>query len=78
MVYSKNIQKIHFIHIGKTGGTAVKYALQDYNATVLGCRYEIILHNHNFKLKDIPIGEKFFFFVREPIDRFISGFYSRK
>jgi len=29
-------------------------------------------------LRDAKRGEKVFFFVRDPIDRFVSGFYSRK
>ncbi len=69
------MQKIHFLHIGKTGGTAVKYALSSYSKNE---KYEIILHGHETKLKDIPNGEKFFFFLRNPITRFTSGFYSRK
>ena len=66
---------VHFLHIGKTGGSAVKFALQDDLVTP---RYEIRLHRHGRKLKDVPEGEKAIFFLREPISRYVSGFYSRQ
>ncbi len=66
---------IHFLHIGKTGGTAIKSILQNYLETD---QYYIILHHHNISLKDIPKGEYVIFFLRDPISRFISGFYSRQ
>lgn len=67
-------QRLHFIHIGKTGGTAIKAALP---ATVTP-RYRILLHNHDTTLGDIPAGDKLFFFVRDPLSRFVSAFYSRQ
>jgi hypothetical protein len=67
--------KVHFLHIGKTGGTAVKHALKPY---VAPGPYQLILHDHRTHLDHIPKGEKFFFFVRDPVKRFVSGFYSRK
>ncbi|MDM8536949.1 sulfotransferase family 2 domain-containing protein [Desulfobacterales bacterium HSG17] len=83
---------VHFLHIGKTGGTAVKYALKN-NLTILldggndratsivslsDIPYVLKLHCHQIRLKDIPDGEKFIFFLRDPIARFVSSFYSRK
>jgi len=68
-------QLIHFLHIGKTGGSAIKYALTQYSVSG---RYAIYLHSHNFRLRDVPIGESVFFFLRDPISRFKSGFYSRQ
>jgi Sulfotransferase family len=65
----------HFLHIGKTGGTAVASVLSGH---LKSSDYEIILHDHDFTLNNVPRGEKVFFFVRDPIDRFVSGFYSRK
>ena len=35
------------------------------------------LHRHAVRLRDVPVGEKFFFFVRDPVSRFVSGFHSR-
>ena len=67
--------RIHFLRIGKTGSTAIRTALKD--GKVIG-KYELILHPHRDSLKVIPEGEKVVFFLREPIARFISGFYSRK
>jgi len=68
-------QLIHFLHIGKTGGTAVKHALK----TCLEIdNYLILLHNHKVRLRDVPKGDKVIFFVRDPIKRFVSGFYGRQ
>lgn len=63
---------VHFLHIRKTGGTALAEALRS-----IAPRYGIILHDHQTKLRDIPRDHKVFFFVRNPITRFVSGFYSR-
>ncbi len=63
------------LHIGKTGGTAVKHALGPYLASG---PFEIIMHPHRVKLHDIPEGERVFFFLRDPPGRFVSGFYSRQ
>ena len=66
---------LHFLHLGKTGGTAVKHALIQAPP---GKKYVLYLHSHNVKLKDIAKGEGVFFCVRDPLSRFISGFYSRQ
>lgn len=78
---------VHFIHVGKTGGTALKRALLES-----GCAYRehwdperaapsrfgrVVLHHHRFKLRDVPPGDFAFFAVRDPVSRFLSGFYSR-
>jgi hypothetical protein len=47
-------QLIHFLHIGKTGGTAIKYALEHYPASG-PC--EIYLRGHDIRLSDIFRGE---------------------
>ena len=73
---------VHFLHIGKTGGTAVKHAIGRAQESSSGARarlpYVVHLHRHATGLRDIPVGEKFFFFVREPVSRFVSGFHSRQ
>lgn len=66
---------VNFLHVSKTGGTAIKFALRPYIDA--GC-YTIRLHPHRVTFADIPAGEKIFFFVREPETRFVSGFYSRQ
>ena len=77
MVFFKNFlkKKVHFLHIGKTGGTVVKSVLKNNLTTG---KYSIQLHPHSVKFMDIPKGEKIIFFLREPVSRFISGFYSRQ
>jgi hypothetical protein len=66
---------LHFLHLPKTGGTAVTAALEPH---VRGAGYRLILHGHGFRLQDVPRGEKAFFFLRDPITRFVSGFHSRQ
>jgi len=78
IAHQKNKQIIHFIHIGKTGGTAIKHAMGINRKSYENEQHIIIGHRHAITLKDVNIGEKFFFIVRDPIDRFISAFYSRK
>jgi hypothetical protein len=68
-------QAVHFLHIGKTGGSAIKYVVKQYSKST---RYSIHLHPHGFGLSDVPEGERAIFFLRDPINRFISGFYSRQ
>jgi hypothetical protein len=68
-------QRVHMLHVGKTAGTAVKDALTSPQAGV--GRYEIVAHEHPTHLPEIPKGEKVFFVVRDPVDRFVSGFNSR-
>jgi hypothetical protein len=62
----------HFLHIGKTGGSAVADALQSVDA-----EHRVLLHGHKTVLSDIPAGEHAVFFVRDPVTRFVSGFNSR-
>ncbi len=71
----KGKQVVHFLHIQKTGGSAIKESIR-YNLT--NDKYVIQLHGHGFTLKDVPKGHKCFFVIRDPISRFVSGFYSRK
>jgi len=92
---------VHFLHIGKTGGSAFKFAMQaaqdlDARVSVHLHRHEVVLREvfkatqsrdarvlihlypHRIVLRDVPEGEKFMFFLRDPITRFVSGFYSRQ
>lgn len=66
---------VHVLHIGKTGGTAVKAALRGYR-----CRGDVVitLNPHSVRLQDIPPGDRVVFFLRDPIARFVSGFLSRQ
>lgn len=64
---------LHFLHIGKTGGTAIKQVLREAPAE----RYRAVLHPHRVLMSEIPVGQKVTFVVRDPIGRFVSGFNSR-
>lgn len=66
---------VHFLHVGKTGGTAVKEALRPHRR---GPEHHLLLHGHATTLADVPAGENFVFFLREPVSRFVSGFRSRQ
>jgi hypothetical protein len=70
---------VHFVHIGKTGGTAIKHVLRPVfraeTETALG---RVILHKgHSFKLADVPRGDKAIFCVRDPLSLYVSAFHSR-
>jgi hypothetical protein len=69
-------QFVHLLHLGKTGGTAVKYALRD--SAKSNARFAIYLHPHQTRLSDVPVGESFMFFLRDPLSRFTSAFFSRQ
>ena len=62
----------HFLHIGKTGGHAIKNALRPFSKAGF---YEIEITVGHRLLKRYPVGEPFFFVVRDPITRFTSAFY---
>ena len=70
----RGVERLHYIHIGKTGGTALKAALRAVDEP----RRRFLLHQHQVSLDDIRIGEPCLFFVRDPISRFTSGFLSRQ
>lgn len=63
---------VHFLHIRKTGGTALSEALRPFADA-----HGIILHEHSAKLCDVPHDHRVVFFVRHPLPRFVSGFFSR-
>src|SRR5262245_49205949 len=65
---------LHFLHVSKTGGTALKHVLRPYLTTP---QYAIVLHGHRYKLRNVRKGDKVIFCLRDPISRFVSGFYSR-
>ena len=68
-------QIVHLLHISKTGGTALKYALQGNLTTKTST---IFLHEHDWHLRDIAPGQKAVMFFRHPIPRFVSAFCSRR
>lgn len=91
-------KRLHFLHIGKTGGTAIVYALNEHSYCVQSEQraqanlpdiynlkphdenspLTIYIHPHNEPLRSVPEGEQVFFFLRDPISRCMSAFYSRQ
>jgi hypothetical protein len=65
---------LHVLHLGKTGGTALKQVLLDYGAA---SNHELLLHGHDVTILDVPARESFMFIVRDPLSRFLSGFNGR-
>lgn len=66
---------VHVLHIYKTGGTALKHALADVQPTH---GFKLFTHKHSVTLTQLPRGHKVIAFLRDPVDRFVSGFYDRK
>jgi hypothetical protein len=65
---------VHFLHVGKTAGSAIRRAIRDAPPSRT---FRIVKHSHGVHLADLPRADRFFFVVRDPLDRFTSGFYSR-
>ncbi len=63
---------VHFLHIRKTGGMALKAGLSPVAA-----ERGLLLHEHGTTLAQVPAGERVVFVVRDPVARFVSGFNSR-
>lgn len=73
--------RAHFIHIGKTGGIAIKEAIAPhiyYREPFEFGDYNVFCHPHAVTLHHVPVGDKVFFSVRDPVSRFISGFNGRQ
>lgn len=69
---------ISVLHIGKTGGTALKDGLVSYMRRMGDGRFA--LHSHDDTLEAIWAADPrrpVFFTVRDPLTRFVSGFNSR-
>jgi Sulfotransferase family len=65
---------LNVLHIGKTGGTALKHVLQE-NADA--SQYQLLFRGHDVTLGDIPRGEQYMFLIRDPLTRFVSAFNGR-
>jgi hypothetical protein len=65
---------LHVLHVGKTGGTALSQVLVEYAAEA---RYRPVFGGHELTVADVPLGERFMFFIRDPLSRFVSAFNSR-
>lgn len=67
-------EPLHVFHVGKTGGTALNHVLVEHAAVA---RYRLVFGGHKLTLADVPVGERFMFFVRDPLTRYVSAFNSR-
>jgi hypothetical protein len=65
---------LHVLHIGKTGGTALKHVLHEYEDRT---SHRLLFRGHEAKLADVPPGEQLMFFLRDPLGRFVSAFNGR-
>ena len=65
---------LNVLHIGKTGGTALKHVLAEYASS---SRYELLFRGHDVTLAEVPKGERYMFLIRDPLSRFVSAFNGR-
>jgi len=78
IAFATGRRKVNFLHIGKTGGTALRVALGiRSDGLLLTPDYIIKFHDHSVRLDDVARGEKIVFGIRDPVARFVSAFYSR-
>ena len=67
-------EPLHVLHVGKTGGTALNHVLVEYAGM---SRLRPVFGGHQLTVADVPVGERFMFFIRDPLSRFVSAFNSR-
>jgi glycosyltransferase involved in cell wall biosynthesis len=65
---------LNVLHIGKTGGTALKHVLVEHAPS---SRYQLLFRGHDVTLADVPKGERYMFLIRDPLSRFVSAFNGR-
>ena len=72
---------VHFIHVSKTGGTALRHAIRAARMRAGGNLQspwgEVWGHDHRFRFSDVEADHKAVIPLRDPVARFLSGFYSR-
>ena len=71
---NSNSNKIAFLHISKTAGTQIMHIIKQLKKH----KINIKRHDHWVKLSELPLNTKYFFSIRNPTTRFVSGFYFRK
>lgn len=71
---------VHLLHVGKTGGTNLKKLLRSEGISRTADGRRIVLNGHRVSMAEVlaqnPSNEVFFF-LRDPVTRFVSGFNSR-
>jgi len=65
---------LNVLHIGKTGGTALKHVLAENQQAA---RYQLLFRGHDVTLADVPPDELYMFLIRDPLSRFVSAFNGR-
>jgi hypothetical protein len=81
LVRLAGLMAVQLIHVSKAGGSVLRYAIREARRTN-GGKLEsqwgpIWGHNHLFRISDLEPGDMAVFALRDPITRFVSGFYSR-
>lgn len=66
---------IAFLHIGKNAGTQITTLARQIEESA---GVKIVNFGHETKLYMLPEGTRYFFSIRNPVSRYMSGFYSRK
>jgi hypothetical protein len=80
MVRDSHDVGVHFLHVGKTGGTTLKKMVRDQNLYRTPDGRRLIMHRHAITLPDVLSWDPdntAAFFLRDPIKRYVSGFNSR-
>jgi hypothetical protein len=65
---------LNVLHIGKTGGTALKHVLAESRDD---SKYQLLFRGHDVTLADVPVGEHYMFLIRDPLTRYVSAFNGR-
>lgn len=71
---------VHFLHVGKTGGTTVKKMVRKKNLSTLPDGRRLVMHRHQVALPEVLSWDESnvgAVFLRHPVSRFVSGFNSR-
>ena len=79
MVLAEENVGVHFLHVGKTGGTTVKRMVRQ-NKLRNTPRGRLVMHQHHTTLPEVLAWNEAntgALFLRHPLSRFVSGFNSR-
>lgn len=69
-------RRVHFFHMGRCAGTTIKDFIERVNQR--SNQVTIVAHEHKVVLDNIPEQARYFFAIREPVDRFFSAFNWRQ
>jgi hypothetical protein len=73
---------VHLIHVSKAGGTSLRYAIRAARvrteAQLTSPWGEVWGHDHRFRFPDVPRDDKAVLMLRDPVSRFLSGYFSRR